>query len=66
MYLLLSIAVANLCGGFALVVEGRGSGDEFVWFTGRRLIGVFLVVTFLTLIGASVGVLCCFSRPRTT
>ncbi|CAN0359830.1 unnamed protein product [Ectocarpus sp. 12 AP-2014] len=57
MYLLLSIAVADLCGGCALVVEGRGSGDEFVWFTGRRLFGVFLVVTFLTLIGASVRVL---------
>ncbi|CAB1100999.1 unnamed protein product [Ectocarpus sp. CCAP 1310/34] len=66
MYLLLSIAVADLCGGSALVVEGRGSGDDFVWFTGRRLFGVFLVVTFLTLIGASVRVLFFSSQDNVT
>lgn len=57
MYLLLSIAVADLWGGCGLCFEGLGTREGFVWFTGRRAFGVGLVVTFATLIGASVRVL---------
>lgn len=56
MYLLLSIAAADLCGGWALALEGRGSGD-FAWFTRRRVFGVSLIVVFVLLVGASIRVL---------
>lgn len=56
MYLLLSIAPADLWSGLALVWEGRGSGD-FVWFTSRRVFGAFLLVTFGAMITASTRVL---------
>lgn len=56
MYLLLSIAAADLCGGWALILEGRGS-DDFVWLTPRRIFGVFLLGTFFALVGASIRVL---------
>ena len=56
MYLLVSIAAADLCGGWALVLEGRGS-DDFAWFTPRRVFGVSLIVVFVLLVGASIRVL---------
>ena len=56
MYLLLSIAAADLCGGWALALEGRGS-DDFVWFTRRRIFGFCLFGTFFLLVGASIRVL---------
>lgn len=56
MYLLLSIAAADLWGGLALVLERRGSGD-FVLLTPRRIFGACLLLTFGTLIGASTRVL---------
>lgn len=55
MYLLLSIAAADLWAGCALFVEGRGSGGN--WFWRRKAFGVCLVGTFMALIGASIRVL---------
>lgn len=56
MYLLLSIAAADLWGGLALVLEGRGSG-HFIWFASRRVYGTCLLITFGALVGASTRVL---------
>lgn len=56
MYLLLTIAAADVWGGLALCLEGRGSG-RFKFFTQRRAFGVLLVGTFIALIGASIRVL---------
>ncbi|CAM9740104.1 unnamed protein product [Pylaiella littoralis] len=56
MYLLLSIAAADLWSGIALVLEGRGSGN-FVWFQPRRIFGVCLLITFGALLVASMRVL---------
>lgn len=55
MYLLLSIAAADLWAGCALCKEGRDSGGNR--FRGRKVFGVCLVGTFVTLIGASIRVL---------
>lgn len=55
MYLLLSIAAADLWAGCALLKEGRGSGGNS--FRGRKVFGLCLVGTFVTLIGASIRVL---------
>ena len=55
MYLLLSIAAADLWAGIALCVEGHGSGGS--WFLRRKAFGVCLVGTFVALIGASIRVL---------
>lgn len=55
MYLILSIAAADVWCGCALIAEGRDSG--FVLFTRRRLFGVLLLATFLALVGASIRVL---------
>eukprot|EP00752_Nemacystus_decipiens_P002686 g2511.t1 len=55
MYLLLSIAAADLWAGCALCKEGRDSGAHDYW--GRKLFGLCLVGTFLALIGASIRVL---------
>lgn len=60
MYLMLSIAAADLWGCVALIFEGRSGDpavDEFVWFTKRRTFGFALLATFLTLVGASIRVL---------
>lgn len=57
MYLLLTIAAADLWGGCGLCLEGLGTRDGFMWFTRRRAFGAGLVVTFFTLFGASVKVL---------
>lgn len=56
MYLLLSIAAADLWGGLALVLEGRGSG-QFIWLSSRRMFGACLLITFGVLVGASTRVL---------
>lgn len=56
MYLMLSIAAADLWGGLALVLEGRGSGN-FILFSGRRCFGACLLITFGMLVGASTRVL---------
>lgn len=56
MFLLLSIASADLWGGLALVWEGRGSGN-FILLTPRRTFGVCLLLTFGALVGASTRVL---------
>lgn len=55
MYLLITIAAADLWAGCALCVEGRGSGGS--WFWRRKAFGVCLVGTFIALIGASIRVL---------
>ena len=55
MYLILSIAAADVWCGCALIFEGRGSG--FFLFTRRRVFGVFLLATFILLVGASIRVL---------
>lgn len=55
MYLLLSIAAADLWGGLALCLEGGDLGGG--WFWRRKLFGVCLLGTFVTLIGASIRVL---------
>lgn len=55
MYLILSIAAADLWGGVALVMEGRDSGG--VWFVQRKIFGVFLLCTFTLLTTASTRVL---------
>lgn len=60
MYLMLSIAAADLWGCVALIFEGRSSDplvEGFIWFTRRRLFGFALLATFLTLVGASIRVL---------
>eukprot|EP00752_Nemacystus_decipiens_P003893 g3575.t1 len=57
MYLVLSIVAADLWGGLALVLEGRGPSDNFTWFTSRRLYGACLLTTFGALVGASTRVL---------
>ena len=57
MYLLLSIAAADLWGGSALVLEKRGSRTSRPWFWWRKAFGLFLLGTFVTLIGASIRVL---------
>ena len=56
MYLLLSIAAADLWGGSALLWEERGSRCH-AWFWWRKTFGLALLGTFFTLIGASVRVL---------
>lgn len=47
-------------GCVALIFEGHSSDPavhgEFVWFTQRRLFGLALLATFLTLVGASIRV----------
>ena len=56
MYLLLSIAAADLCGSCALIFEGWYL-DNFVWFTWKRVFGAFMLGTFFLLVGASIRVL---------
>lgn len=55
MYLMLSIAAADLWGGFALVMERRDSGGG--WYWRRKVFGVFLLSTFVMLVAASTRVL---------
>lgn len=55
MYLMISIAAADLWGGCALCWEGHDSGGE--WFWERKVFGVGLLGTFVALIGASIRVL---------
>lgn len=57
MYLLVSIVAADLWGGLALVLEGRGSSEGFTWLTARRVYGACLLTTFGALVGASTRVL---------
>lgn len=56
MYLLLSIAAADLWSGSALALEERGSLSHG-WFWWRKLFGLALLATFFSLIGASISVL---------
>lgn len=54
-YLMFSIAGADLWGGLGLVLEGRGSGGD--WFWRRKIFGGFLLSTFFMLVAASTRVL---------
>ena len=56
MYLLLSVAAADLLGGSALASERPGSRTP-TWFWWRKPLGLGLLGTFVTLIGASVRAL---------
>lgn len=56
MFLLLSIAAADLWASFALCLEGRGSRG-MLWFVGRKVFGGCLMCTFYWLIAASIQVL---------
>lgn len=55
MYLLLSIATADLWAGCALLMEGGDSGEN--WVRARKAFGGCLLATFVLLIGASIRVL---------
>lgn len=55
MYLMLSMAAADLWGGVALVLESHDSGGG--WYWRRKVFGVFLLSTFIMLVAASTRVL---------
>jgi len=60
MYLLLSIAAADLWGCCTLLWEARRSDPADPlndWYEWRKAFGVFMLVTFLALVWASIRVL---------
>ena len=54
-YLILSIAAADVWRGCTLIVEGPRSG--LILFTRRSVVGVLLLAPLLTLVGASIWLL---------
>lgn len=55
-YLMLSIAAADLCGGWALVMEAEPPSRR-AWFKARKAFGIGLLLTFSMMVVASTRVL---------